>query len=282
MIPGRLDSFSTRRRTAEHVVWNVECWTDLMRGYEPRHRPDGKQSIADLTERFEVASVELLEFARKIVAHNRLDDTFVDTLDTPPCAKSFGGAIVHVATHGMHHRAQLLFMLRRLGVEDLPEGDALSWEQSVTTSNPEVPSSSPPPVSGEIDPAPTKGEMRFLDSQFTAFNTRQAGRDDFEPIELVIRGDDGSVIAGLQAMTGWDWLYVQILWVHEGHRRAGLGWRLLEHAECETKQRGCIGSCLTSYTFQSPAFYEQHGYSEFGRIENYPADNSMIFFSKLL
>jgi hypothetical protein len=29
----------------------------------------------------------------------------------------------------MHHRAQLLYMLRRLGVADLPEGDVFSWEQ---------------------------------------------------------------------------------------------------------------------------------------------------------
>jgi uncharacterized damage-inducible protein DinB len=29
----------------------------------------------------------------------------------------------------MHHRAQLLYLLRRLGVRDLPEGDALSWEE---------------------------------------------------------------------------------------------------------------------------------------------------------
>ena len=30
--------------------------------------------------------------------------------------------------HSMHHRAQLLYMLRLLGLTDLPEGDVLSWE----------------------------------------------------------------------------------------------------------------------------------------------------------
>jgi uncharacterized damage-inducible protein DinB len=29
----------------------------------------------------------------------------------------------------MHHRAQVLHMLRRLGVSGLPEGDVLSWER---------------------------------------------------------------------------------------------------------------------------------------------------------
>jgi uncharacterized damage-inducible protein DinB len=121
----------TVRRTFEHVIRNVECWTDLMQGNKPRHRPDSAQSVDDLTARFEAAAAELLEFAREIVAQDRLDDTFVDTLDTPPQEKSFGGTILHVATHGMHHRAQLLFMLRRLGVAELPEGDVLSWELAV-------------------------------------------------------------------------------------------------------------------------------------------------------
>jgi uncharacterized damage-inducible protein DinB len=29
----------------------------------------------------------------------------------------------------MHHRAQVLYMLRQLGLTELPEGDVLSWEQ---------------------------------------------------------------------------------------------------------------------------------------------------------
>jgi uncharacterized damage-inducible protein DinB len=28
----------------------------------------------------------------------------------------------------MHHRGQLIFMLRKLGVANIPEGDALFWE----------------------------------------------------------------------------------------------------------------------------------------------------------
>jgi len=50
-------------------------------------------------------------------------------LDDPPAEKTFGGAIAHVLTHSMHHRAQVLHMLRRLGVGDVPEGDVLSWER---------------------------------------------------------------------------------------------------------------------------------------------------------
>jgi uncharacterized damage-inducible protein DinB len=124
----------TVRRTFEHILWNMECWTDLMKGNGVRSRPPSNQSIAALWQRHETASSELLQFAREVVDLHRLDEMCLDTLDEPPREKPLGGVIVHLATHAMHHRAQLLFMMRRLGVEGLPEGDALSWELSLRAS----------------------------------------------------------------------------------------------------------------------------------------------------
>ncbi len=120
----------TVRRTFEHLIWNIECWTDLMKGDSVRGRASFGQSISTLIERFEFASSQFIDFAREAKAHDRLNDLFVDTLDAPPQQKSIGTTIVHVATHGMHHRAQLKIMMRRLGVEHLPEGDAFGWEHA--------------------------------------------------------------------------------------------------------------------------------------------------------
>ena len=36
--------------------------------------------------------------------------------------------MVHVTTHGMHHRAQIFNMLRHLGVKQTFDGDAVEWE----------------------------------------------------------------------------------------------------------------------------------------------------------
>ena len=116
------------RRTFEHLIWNIECWTDLIKSRSVRNRPEPGQSTEAICNRHRAADAEFRAFAREVADQNRLDESFLDTLDDPPKEKSLGGAIVHLATHGMHHRAQLLFMLRRLGVEHLPEGDALSWE----------------------------------------------------------------------------------------------------------------------------------------------------------
>lgn len=130
--------------------------------------------------------------------------------------------------------------------------------------------------------APVDAEIEFIDEQLDAYNREAVGRADFQQIRLVIRDAKGDDVAGLKAVTGWDWLYVQTLWVREDHRRTGLGSRLLLRAEAEALRRGCIGACLSSYSFQAPQFYERHGYATFGRIDDYPPGEVMHFMSKRL
>lgn len=117
--------------TLEHVVGNVEVWTDLMRGRRPAPAataPPAAASLSNLLERFDAASAAFGTQARGVRDAGRWDDTYLDVLDDPPRPKSLGGTIVHVVTHNMAHRTEILHMLHELGVQDLIEGDALSWE----------------------------------------------------------------------------------------------------------------------------------------------------------
>jgi RimJ/RimL family protein N-acetyltransferase len=117
------------RATLLHIIRNVEVWPQLMAG-RPAVESSGR-SVSDLIARFDRAAADLAEVARSVARRDAWDGRFLDTLDDPPVEKSLGGGIAHVITHSMHHRAQLLYMLRRLGVKDLPEGDVLSWEQQI-------------------------------------------------------------------------------------------------------------------------------------------------------
>jgi uncharacterized damage-inducible protein DinB len=123
----------TLRTLWHHVVGNAVGWTALMRGEEPeqpRLQPDAP--IVTMIAHYDRASADLYDLARRIQDAGRLDDTFLDHLDDPPTHKPFGGAILHLATHGMHHRAQALYMMRKLGLPDVSEGDALGWEHQHT------------------------------------------------------------------------------------------------------------------------------------------------------
>jgi uncharacterized damage-inducible protein DinB len=122
--------------TLVHMIGNVRVWTDLMEGREvvfDKRSWEGL-SVDDLMVRHDMASADFTGLARRIRDQGRFDDLWIDTLDNPPRSKSYGGAIAHVVSHNMHHRGELLHMLSRLGVQNLLEGDVLSWEETISTA----------------------------------------------------------------------------------------------------------------------------------------------------
>ena len=116
------------RETFLHMIENLETWTDLIHK-RPVQDKQGR-SIPELRQRLVDVSREFANLARKIARENRFDDSFWDILDNPPRLKTFGGAIGHVLTHNMHHRAQLMYLMEKVGIKDHIEGDLLSWEST--------------------------------------------------------------------------------------------------------------------------------------------------------
>ena len=123
--------------TLLHMISNVQVWTELMRdGDSPTARTDDPILDIDGLERLHRSSYEAFAaFARRVRDEGRWDETWVDVLDDPPREKSYGGAVLHVITHDMHHRSEVLHMLQRLGLADLPEGDLLGWEATVSAEH---------------------------------------------------------------------------------------------------------------------------------------------------
>jgi uncharacterized damage-inducible protein DinB len=99
------------RATLLHIIRNMEVWTDLIAEKPVRASEDrdaAGRSIDGLLRRLDCVAAELAAASTRVARDGRLDDYFLDPLDNPSYKKSFGGAIVHVITHSMHHRAQLL------------------------------------------------------------------------------------------------------------------------------------------------------------------------------
>jgi uncharacterized damage-inducible protein DinB len=116
------------RETFIHVIENMETWTDLL--YERAVQDKTGNTISELLERLSIVSRDFANLAHNIAREKRYDDCFIDTLDNPPVKKTFGGAIGHVITHNMHHRAQIMFLMERAGLKNHIEGDLLSWESN--------------------------------------------------------------------------------------------------------------------------------------------------------
>jgi uncharacterized damage-inducible protein DinB len=101
-------------------------WSDLLTAREerPRLEKSGERTPAQLMELVdEVAS----EFAIAAKAQP-LDKTVTRVREGKTYVFTRGAVVTHVATHGMHHRAQCLNMLRHLGVSPLPPSSVTEWQ----------------------------------------------------------------------------------------------------------------------------------------------------------
>ena len=116
----------TLRRTFAHIIENMETWTDLM-SERPVIERVGETPEA-LLARLAIIAQDFALRVRQLRVEGRLEAAFVDTLDRPPRSKTYATAISHLVTHGMHHRAQIMFMMEKVGLQDHIEGDVFSWE----------------------------------------------------------------------------------------------------------------------------------------------------------
>lgn len=92
----------------------------------------------------------------------------------------------------------------------------------------------------------------------------------------------GDLIGGLSAWTWGGLLGIDMLWVREESRQEGWGSKLLLSAEEEARRRGCDRACVSSFTFQAPAFYQRHGYVETGRTLGIPGGAEDVHMYKTL
>jgi GNAT superfamily N-acetyltransferase len=137
-----------------------------------------------------------------------------------------------------------------------------------------------PPLT--LDDATATGEDPFaiLNGLLNDYNSGHVGPAKQVPLWLFARDADGKVQGGLRGSTYWSWCSVDVLAVAEPYRGQGIGSRLLAKAEEIARERGCIGIRLDTIGFQAPDFYRRHGYSEFGRIDDYPPGHTRYWFMK--
>ncbi|HEX6289449.1 MAG TPA: GNAT family N-acetyltransferase [Herpetosiphonaceae bacterium] len=124
------------------------------------------------------------------------------------------------------------------------------------------------------DPADTEALRQSLD----AFNEAHVGPTNWRPFAVFVRDANSTIVGGLSGGTYWGWLYVEIFWLDERLRGQGYGSRLLAMAEHEAMERGCTYAHLDTMSFQALPFYERHGYSVFGVLDDMPAGSGQRRF----
>ena len=133
-----------------------------------------------------------------------------------------------------------------------------------------------------ITDQPAVHDLEFVETQINRYNVAQTGAYDYQALAIFVRNEQHEIIAGLSGYTWAGMCEVQFLWVHPDQQRQGYGGGLLSAAEQEARQRGCSIMILSTYSFQAPRFYQQHGYELAGRTAECPPGHSNYHFEKHL
>jgi uncharacterized damage-inducible protein DinB len=147
MGPGNLHD------TLTHIIAAMRRWCDRLAGRTLRpaiDKPLRNVGAAGMVSQYKTRTpaelIALLEEAAKeldALVHGlgrpgarSLGDTVPVEFNGKVYTFTLGAGLVHVLTHGVHHRAQCLNMLRQIGVyavKDLPELAVVDWQAEVET-----------------------------------------------------------------------------------------------------------------------------------------------------
>ena len=123
-------------------------------------------------------------------------------------------------------------------------------------------------------------QRQAIHARLVEFNRSRAAPGNAQPLCIALVDEEGNVAGGLYGISMFDWLVIELLFVPEGLRGAGLGSKLVAQAEEQARSGGCIGAWLDTFSFQARGFYEKLGYSLAGTIPDHPLGGARFFLFK--
>lgn len=132
--------------------------------------------------------------------------------------------------------------------------------------------------------APTPQMRKAILEPLVEFNhARIGGPEAYRSLVILLsHPESNDIMGGLYGTTAFSHLWIEILFVPESMRGAGIGRKLMALAEAEAVQRGCHAAALDTFSFQARGFYERLGYSVFGTLNDCPPGHSRFFLAKRL
>ena len=125
-------------------------------------------------------------------------------------------------------------------------------------------------------------ECAALGSLLGAEIAQKFGPRDETPLSILSYATDGALIAGLNALAHWRWLYIRHLWVREDYRGMGYGGQLIDAAQMIAQERDYAGLYIDTFEQSIADFYEKKGFTRSGAIKDFPLGGTRIFLSKAL
>jgi GNAT superfamily N-acetyltransferase len=132
-----------------------------------------------------------------------------------------------------------------------------------------------------VSSSPEPEAARIISDGLDAFNDAVVGYADREPLHVVVRASEhGQILGGISGRTSLGLLFINVVYLPEELRGAGIGTRMMTLAEEEARRRGCCAGVLFTINFQAPGFYQRLGWRVFGEIPCDPPGTSRVFLTK--
>jgi len=112
--------------TLTHLIGAMEFHTDRLLGRTISQSYREDTSVDGMLLRLTAVAKDFAAFATNVERERREDEMM--TNENNENLRTLGGVIAHVITHNMHHRAQAMYIMDKLGMSDIIEGDVLGWE----------------------------------------------------------------------------------------------------------------------------------------------------------
>ncbi len=93
---------------------------------------------------------------------------------------------------------------------------------------------------------PEQSAWGIIGRSLGEYNRQQAGPDNARRICYVVQTPAGEIAGGVIAVTYWDWLFIDLMWLREDLRGHGYGGRLLALAEEAGRRYGATHAHLAS------------------------------------
>ena len=134
-----------------------------------------------------------------------------------------------------------------------------------------------------VTDAPDPADTAVIADGLRAYNTAQAGYDDYKPLAVLVTDPvTGKVVGGLYGGSYLGQLRVERFFLPEDRRRDRVGSKVLAMAEDEGRRRGCTRITLNTLKIQARPFYEKQGYTMAARLDCDPPGVTRYLMTKTL
>ena len=102
---------------------------------------------------------------------------------------------------------------------------------------------------------------KFIHEGFTRYGEHNGVALNYDEFCFAAEDADGAIVGVITGRAYYDEVHIADLIVAEGHRRSGLGRRLVAAVEDAYRDKGYAVVTLTTHAFQAPEFYQKLGYT---------------------